>query len=239
MKPYRLTVFLQSPPVLNTLTPLDATIAGIIHQHQPGEKPNLKPILEHEPYSEGEAIPLASLPILSGNARRFNVPMKPNLGTALVRSEKMRCAADPKALVMTKGNDHSKAPTYQRGSLQRVVDTYEITWLFTGDGEVIKGLIEQAGAIGAQRSKGYGALDPLRPPVIEELGITGNAERLIGILDEEGMLVRPVPILWAHQHDLTGWISTLTRYSIPYRPAEVTRLGLSQSPIAWPSSHTA
>ena len=42
MKPYRLTVFLQSPPVLNTLTPLDATIAGIIRHayaaHRDGQK---------------------------------------------------------------------------------------------------------------------------------------------------------------------------------------------------------
>ena len=165
--------------------------------------------------------------------------MKPNLGTALVRSEAMHRAADPKAQVMTKGNDYSGAKTYQRGTLQRVVNAYEISWLFTGDGDVVRGLVEGAGAIGAQRSKGYGSLDPLRPPIIEELSDRDNGDHPIGILDEDGSLVRPVPILWAHRRGLTGWISSIERYAIPYRPAEVTRLGLRKAPVAWPASHTA
>ena len=231
---WKLTLALKSPVVMNSLTPLDGTLAGILYGGRHVEDPALD-MLVHLPLKP-EAAPMASLPIFTRNGCppiTGTLRFKPSLGRAVINDRALTRTIHPSGDVMRRGGDASANRSYQRGSVNRIIEADAVTYYLTGDLDAVIEVLRFGGAIGAQRTKGFGGFadGTFDPPMAEEI----HSDLPIGIVDAEGAIVRPMPDSWRGTANDPG-ILRHGRYAIPYRDSEARALGRASSAIRWPTS---
>ncbi len=230
MDAYIVTVHLTSPVIMNHITPLDAVIAGIMTSGKQQSSLDLSMFDHHQ------MIPMASYPFFDINENgeesydSFPTQMRGNIMNAIQRSPLAKERLDPTSPEMRKG-DISTNYTYWRGTVQRTIQTNSISWYMTGNAEDVAKYLAYDGAIGAQRGKGYGAIDPLLGVTIEP--VSGE---LIGILTPKGTLARPIPANMGRTLGLDGY-ETAGRSTAPYNPRLVREMNLSFEEVMKPIGH--
>lgn len=223
MTGFRLTLYLAAPVVFNHFTPLDATLCGILFGGRDVQDATL-PCLEYR-----DGVPMASLPFLE-NWTPLNYVMRPNIDRHLMAGRDIARRLDRKSTTMKNGSDDSKNEVYNTGTTGRFFETPTLVYYFSGNGEEVRRIITEAGAVGGQTSKGYGTLERPSRALLEEID-----DKMCGIM-HEGRLIRPIPVTMAHDLNIEKeqWVARRDRYSVPYRPEEVLARGLKPSHVATP-----
>jgi hypothetical protein len=222
MNGFRLTLTLTAPVVFNHFTPLDATLCGILFGGREVDDITLGCIEYHD------GVPLASLPILD-NFKPLNYAMRPNIDRHLMDSRAVVDRLNPKNSTMMNGGDDSKNSVYNAGSSGRYFESGSIVYYFTGDGAKVRSIINEAGAVGGQISKGYGTIKR-GTALLEKID-----ENLCGMY-AEGKLARPIPISMARTLNVPKeeYMGAMGRSNAPYRPEEALQRGMRSEHIATP-----
>lgn len=223
MTGFKLTIQMAAPIVLNTFNPLDATLCGILFGGRDDVSDITLDCIEYQ-----NCIPMASLPFLE-NWAPLNYSMRPNIDRHLADSRSMESRVNRKSTTMVNGGDDSKNECYNIGTTGRCFETPTVSFYFIGDGKEVRRIINDAGAIGGQTSKGYGTI------VRGESRLEEVSDNMCGML-VGGKLARPIPVALAKNLGVEKhqWIGMMGRASAPYRPGEVIDRGLAMSHIAYP-----
>ena len=187
-----LTANLASPIVINSPTPLDSLVAGVLTRGETVDEIDLSPFFDTMDFG-GLSVPMCSLPFLGldeEGREHFEAeshPMQPSALNAVFRNPALHERFDPNEGAMKKGAINYSSEVVTRGTVQRRIETRSVSWWMTGDADAVATLIENEGSIGVQRGKGFGRLSRAGVLIQE---VEGSA---IGILNPKGELVRPVP----------------------------------------------
>ena len=216
---------LKTPCVFNHLNPLESMIVGVKAGGSELASASIRPIIEEFVKFEND-VPCISMPCPNPyedkKLYRKTVTIYSSPSN-IIKNSTLLPDFDKHSKTMKSAGDKNNSTNHH------FLEADSISIYMTGDVDRFFSFIMSVGAIGAHVTKGYGMIDQgmTEDPVI----IDTNDP--IGIVNDRGELVRPIPVAMADEMGL-AYSKQFGRWTIPFRPDLIKQMCLKNEIYAYP-----